>query len=166
MIVPGPAGYSYNKVAVTDFKNKFCLKRCDLILFTWNKLLPSRFKLTDLLLWQQLQEEPRRTKWSKIKRNRQQSNPANWVSDVRRTGPWIKRVIHLQNTLIHLFWTPHKKRQTGFKQFDVNCSYLNKSFNLLLDNNSFLHKNKTCHFAIGVNTLEASCLPFDWSLAW
>ncbi len=29
MIVPGPAGYSYNKVAVavTDFKYQFCLKR-------------------------------------------------------------------------------------------------------------------------------------------
>ncbi len=34
----------------------------------------------DLLLWQQLQDELRRTKWSKIKQNRQQSNP-NWVSD-------------------------------------------------------------------------------------
>ncbi len=36
MIVPGPAGYSYNKVAVavTDFKYQFCLKRCNLILFT------------------------------------------------------------------------------------------------------------------------------------
>ena len=49
-------------------------------------LLPSRFKLKDLLLWQQVQNELRRTKQSKIMTNRQQSNPANWVSDVRRTG--------------------------------------------------------------------------------
>ncbi len=44
MIVPGPAGYSYNKVAVavTDFKYQFCLKRCDLILFTWNKPAPEQ----------------------------------------------------------------------------------------------------------------------------
>ncbi len=43
MIVPGPAGYSYNKVAVavTDVKYQLWLKRCDLILFTWNKLLLS-----------------------------------------------------------------------------------------------------------------------------
>ncbi len=56
MIVPGPAGYSYNKVAVavTDVKYQLWLKRCDLILFTWNKLLPSRFKFMDLLLWQQV----------------------------------------------------------------------------------------------------------------
>ncbi len=84
IIVPGPAGYSYNKVAVavTDFKYRFCLKRCDLILFTWSK-----FKLTDMLLWQQLQDELQRTKWSKIRWNRQQSNPAKWVSEVRRTDP-------------------------------------------------------------------------------
>ncbi len=50
-------------------------------------LFPSRFKLMDLLLWQ-LQDELRRTKWSKIKWNRQQSNPANWVNDVRWTDPW------------------------------------------------------------------------------
>ncbi len=47
MIVPGPAGYSYNKVAVTvtDFNDQFCLKGCDLILYTWNKQLSSGFKL-------------------------------------------------------------------------------------------------------------------------
>ncbi len=39
------------------------------------------------VLWQQLQDELRRTKWSKIRWNHQQSNPANWVSDVRRTDP-------------------------------------------------------------------------------
>ncbi len=90
MIVPGSVGYSCNKVAVagTDVKYQFCLKGCDLILFSLNKLLPSRFKLTDPLLWQQLRDELQRTKQSKIKWNRQQSNPANWVSDVRRTDPW------------------------------------------------------------------------------
>ncbi len=33
VIVPGPAGYSYNKVAVagTYFKYQFCLKRCDFL---------------------------------------------------------------------------------------------------------------------------------------
>ena len=50
-------------------------------------LLPSRFKLKDLLLWQQVQNELRRTEQSKIMTNCQQSNPANWVSDVRRMGP-------------------------------------------------------------------------------
>ncbi len=90
MIVPGPAGYSCNKVAEAgaDIKYQFCLKRCNLILLHEISLLPSRFKFTDLLLWQQVQDELRRTKWSKIMWNRQQSNPANWVSDVRRTDPW------------------------------------------------------------------------------
>ncbi len=46
--------------------------------------LPSRFKLKDLLLWHQVQD------WSKIKWNRQQSIPANWVSDIWRTGPNVK----------------------------------------------------------------------------
>ncbi len=71
MIVPGPAGYSCNKVAVavTDVKYQFCLKRCDLILFRWNKLLPNGFKFMDLLLWQQVQDELWRTKWSKIGNN-------------------------------------------------------------------------------------------------
>ncbi len=73
MIVPGPAGYSYNKVAVavTDFNYQFCLKRCDPILFTWNKLLPSRFNLTDLLLWQHGMsfEEPNDPRSSEIDNN-------------------------------------------------------------------------------------------------
>ncbi len=44
MIVPGPVGYSYNKVAVavTDIKYQFCLKRSNLILFTWNKPAPEQ----------------------------------------------------------------------------------------------------------------------------
>ncbi len=36
----------------------------------------SRFKLKDLLLWQQVQDELWRTNQSKIKLNHQQSNPA------------------------------------------------------------------------------------------
>ncbi len=42
MIVPGPAGYSYNKVvfAGADIKYQFCLKRSNLILFAWNKPAP------------------------------------------------------------------------------------------------------------------------------
>ncbi len=88
---------------MTDFKHQFCLKICDLILFTWNKLLPSRFKLTDLLLWQQVQDELQRTKWSKIKWNQQQSNPANGVSDVQRTGPRciISFIKKLKNIIKH-----------------------------------------------------------------
>ncbi len=44
MIVPGPVEYSCNKVVVAgaDFKYQFCLKRCSLILFTWNKPAPEQ----------------------------------------------------------------------------------------------------------------------------
>ncbi len=47
-------------------------------------MLASRFK--DLLLWQQLQDQLRRTKWSEIRWNQ---HPGNWVSDVWRTDPCV-----------------------------------------------------------------------------
>ncbi len=155
-------------MAGTYFKYKFCLKRCDLILFTWNKLLPSRFKLTDLLLWQQLQDELRRTKQSKIKWNRQQSNPANWVSDVRRTDPkkyfsWIKGVIQAQCkccsvAFVVWCWLPQKIRsiKSNFSYRIKNVHYFKYSHVFFNNNITFIF-NKKKNFFNGSHHHASKC---------
>ncbi len=61
------------------------------MLLTWNiSLFPSRFKLTDLLLWQQQQDELRKTKWSKIERNHQQSNQQTELAMYEEQAPGVK----------------------------------------------------------------------------
>lgn len=55
--------------------------------YTWNSLLPCRFKLTDWLLWQQLRNELRRIQAHITIMPWQESNPGKRVDDVCRTDP-------------------------------------------------------------------------------